>query len=64
MSLVVIVRVGNSTEVMVEEGASVTLCAEIESPLEVERDIFILGQLLPGTAKGVRPECNFHNVIL
>lgn len=48
----------------IEEGASVTLCVEIESPLEVERNVFILGQLLPGTAQGVRPECNFHNVIL
>ena len=52
---VVMVRIGNSTEMMVEEGGSLTLCAEIESPVStlIERRIFILGSLLSGTAEGM-----------
>ena len=51
----VTVRIANSTEMTVEEGGTVTLCAEIESPVStlIERQIFILGSLLDGTAKGM-----------
>lgn len=48
---VVTVRFTNSTEMTVEEGDTVTLCAEIESPPEIDRQINILGALLPGTAE-------------
>ena len=51
----VIVRIANTTEMTVEEGGSVTLCVEIESPAStlIERRIFILGSLLSGTAQGM-----------
>ena len=49
---VVTVRLGNSTELTVEEGDTVTLCAEIESPAEIDRQFFVFGNLRPGTADG------------
>ena len=55
ISLVVIVRVANgSSEIEVEEGDSVTVCAEVESPALFDREALLLGQLSPGTAKGLR----------
>ena len=49
----VTVRLSENTEITVEEGGSVNLCAEIESPAMIDRQIFILGTLLQGSAEGV-----------
>ena len=52
LSTVVVVRVGNGSVVEIKEGESATLCAEIVSPAEVDREIIILGALTDGTATG------------
>ena len=63
ISLVVIVRVANgSSEIEVEEGDSVTVCAEVESPALFDREALLLGQLSPGTAKGLRLQMLSQNV--
>ena len=52
VSLVVIVKVGNSSEIDIEEGESATICAEIVSPAEVDREANTLGSLMGGSATG------------
>ena len=47
-----IVKVGNSSEIDIEEGESATLCAEIVSPAEVDREANTLGALMGGSATG------------
>ena len=50
---VVTVRLTNSSD-SVEEGGVITVCTEIESPSEIERQFYIVGSLLPGTAEGIQ----------
>ena len=49
-------RVGflNDSEVLVEEGQTVTLCAGVISPEEVDRSIVLLARTIPITAVGKR----------
>ena len=61
LSPVVTVSVGNSS--VIEEGESVTVCAEIVSPAEVDREANTLGMLEAGTATGVQsnhPQIPYH----
>ena len=42
----------SDTELVVEEGKSLSVCVGVISPQEVARDVVLQGTLVPGTARG------------